>query len=70
MILCQMTEAVGRSDRDIMFLRGVRAVARYTLQPKLRLPCLSYSQFSLSQYRVEHNTGSYPDDSPNQNHPR
>ena len=38
----------------------VKAVARYTLQPKLRLPHLSYSQFLLSQYRVEHNTGSCP----------
>ena len=44
---------------------AVRAVVRYTLQPKLRLPRMSYSQFSLSQYRVDHNTGSYPYDSLN-----
>ena len=30
----------------------VRAIADYILQPKLRLPRLSYSQFSLSQYRL------------------
>ena len=30
----------------------VRAVVDYILQPKLWLPRLSYSQFSLSQYRL------------------